>query len=119
MITTVSAVNGEDAPPLLCLGSPCDGAELTSISIGAGPAAGPWSSPSPPAGIGILTYAAHTFAGQLGAEWLAYLSPFHYYIGGQPLKHVIQWADAGILAAASVALLPAGTYRFNRRDLNG
>ncbi|MFD7408979.1 hypothetical protein ACFV7R_41535 [Streptomyces sp. NPDC059866] len=71
------------------------------------------------AGIGILTYAAHTFAGQLGADWAAYLSPFHYYIGGEPLKHGMQWADAGILAGASAVLVAAGTYRFNHRDLNG
>ena len=70
------------------------------------------------AGIGILTYAAHTFAGRLGADWAKYFSPFHYYIGGEPLKHGIQWADAGTIAVASAALVAAGTYRFNDRDLN-
>lgn len=68
---------------------------------------------------GVLTYTAHTFADQLGANWAAYLSPFHYYIGGEPLKHGFQWADAGILAAAAAVLVAAGTYRFNHRDING
>ncbi|CAL9644146.1 ABC transporter permease subunit [Streptomyces sp. enrichment culture] len=71
------------------------------------------------AGIGVLTYAAHTFAGQLGLDWAAYLSPFHYYIGGEPLEHGFQWPDVAILAGASAVLVAAGTYRFNHRDLNG
>ena len=70
-------------------------------------------------GIGVLTCAAHTFADQLDSDWAAYLSPFHYYIGGEPLKHGFQWADAGILAAAAAVLTAAGTYRFNHRDING
>ncbi|MFI5808542.1 ABC transporter permease subunit [Streptomyces sp. NPDC051561] len=69
------------------------------------------------AGIGVLTYAAHTFAGQLDADWLARLSPFHYYLGGEPLRNGIQWADAGVLAAVTACLLAAGLLRFNRRDL--
>ncbi|WP_330230337.1 ABC transporter permease [Nocardia sp. NBC_00508] len=70
------------------------------------------------AGIGVLTYAAHSLAGVIGADWLTYLSPFHYYIGGEPLRNGMQWADAAILVAISAVLILLGLNRFNRRDLN-
>jgi ABC-2 type transport system permease protein len=70
------------------------------------------------AGIGVLSYALHAFAGQLGIAGARRLSPFHYYIGGEPLRHGVQWADAGILLAAAVVLVAAGAFWFNRRDLN-
>ena len=68
--------------------------------------------------IGVLGYAAHTFAAQLGADWLAYLSPFHYYIGSEPLKSGFQGADATVLAVVAATFVAAGTTRFNRRDVN-
>jgi ABC-2 type transport system permease protein len=68
--------------------------------------------------VGVLAYAAHTFAGQLGIDWAAYLSPFHYYLDGEPLRHGFQWANIGVLIALSAILIGAGTYRFNHRDLN-
>ncbi|MDX2761008.1 ABC-2 transporter permease [Streptomyces europaeiscabiei] len=70
------------------------------------------------AAIGVLAYSAHTFAAQIGADRLAYLSPFHHYIGGQPLRNGFQWADIGILAATASALVALGTWRFARRDIN-
>lgn len=69
------------------------------------------------AAVGVVTYAAGTFATQLGADWLAYLSPFHYYIGGERLKNGFQWADAGVLALVAGVALTAGTLRFRQRDL--
>lgn len=70
------------------------------------------------AAIGVLAYTAHTFSAQIGADRLAYLSPFHHYIGGQPLRNGFQWADIGILAATASALVALGTWRFARRDIN-
>ncbi|WP_328396007.1 ABC transporter permease subunit [Nocardia sp. NBC_00416] len=69
------------------------------------------------AGIGVLTYIAGNLAGVIGAEWLEYLSPFHYYIGGEPLRHGMQWADAGVLVVATAVCVAAGLLRFSRRDL--
>ncbi|MHC0433281.1 ABC transporter permease subunit [Streptomyces sp. O3] len=68
--------------------------------------------------VGVLGYIAHTMAAQIGADWLANLSPFHYYIGGEPLRNGFQWGDASVLLIASALLLAAGTYRFNHRDAN-
>ncbi|MEU1573423.1 ABC transporter permease [Streptomyces collinus] len=70
------------------------------------------------AAIGILAYTAHTFAAQIGADQLAYLSPFHHYIGGQPLRNGFQWVDIGILSATASALVGLGAWRFARRDIN-
>jgi ABC-2 type transport system permease protein len=69
------------------------------------------------AGLGVLTYALHGFAPQIGADALRYLTPFHYYIGGEPLRHGLQVADAAVLAAATIVLIAAGAWRLNHRDL--
>jgi ABC-2 type transport system permease protein len=68
--------------------------------------------------IGVAAYGLHAFAGQLGIADAAYLSPFHYYIGGEPLRHGMQWADAAALLGAGLLLVAAGALRFNRRDLD-
>ncbi|MEU6072745.1 ABC transporter permease subunit [Micromonospora sp. NPDC047074] len=69
------------------------------------------------AAIGVLTYAANTFASQIGADSLRHLSPFHYYIGNEPLRNGFQWADLGILTATIGVLVVLATAAFNRRDL--
>ncbi|MFI9415188.1 ABC transporter permease subunit [Nocardia gamkensis] len=70
------------------------------------------------ASIGVLTYGANSLAGVIGADWLKYFSPFHYYIGGEPLRNGMQWADIAVLVAISLALVVAGFTLFNRRDLS-
>ncbi|WP_405166612.1 ABC transporter permease [Nocardia sp. NBC_01499] len=67
--------------------------------------------------VGVLAYAAHAFAGQLGVKWVAYLSPFHYYLDGEPLRYGFQPVNIVVLLGVSTVLVAAGTYRFNHRDL--
>ncbi|WP_328490153.1 ABC transporter permease [Streptomyces zaomyceticus] len=67
--------------------------------------------------IGVLSYTAHALAGQIGADWLAYTSPFHYYIGGEPLKNGFQLGDSAVLAVTAFVVLAVGVMRFNRRDV--
>lgn len=69
------------------------------------------------AGVGVLAYIANTVAPQAGADWLQKLSPFYYYLGGEPLKNGIQWFDAGILVAVSAVLVAIGALAFTRRDI--
>ncbi|MFY1659239.1 ABC transporter permease subunit [Micromonospora sp. WMMD1274] len=69
------------------------------------------------AGIAVLTYAASTLATHIGADVLRYVSPFHYYIGGEPLRNGFQWADLTILTATTAVLLTVAVAAFNRRDL--
>ncbi|WP_084760185.1 ABC transporter permease subunit [Nocardia mangyaensis] len=67
--------------------------------------------------VGAVAWAAHTFADSIGLGWAAYLSPFHYYIDSEPLRHGIDVGGAAVLLVASAVLVAAGTYRFNHRDL--
>ncbi|MCP2317747.1 ABC-2 type transport system permease protein [Nocardia amikacinitolerans] len=67
--------------------------------------------------VGVAAYAAHAFAGQIGLDWATYLSPFHYYIDSEPLRNGVGWSGITVLAAASITLVAAGSYRFNHRDL--
>lgn len=67
--------------------------------------------------VGVLAYAGNTFASQIGADVARYASPFHYYIGNEPLRNGFQWADLGILAATIAVLVFVATTAFNRRDL--
>ncbi|MEU2610228.1 ABC transporter permease subunit [Micromonospora sp. NPDC007271] len=70
------------------------------------------------AAVAVLSYAAQTIAGQIGADALQYLSPFHYYLAGEPLRHGFQWPDLGILTGATALFLGLAVAAFNRRDLN-
>ncbi|GAA4385387.1 hypothetical protein GCM10023088_54890 [Actinomadura verrucosospora] len=69
------------------------------------------------AGTGVLTYALNGFAAQIGADRLRALTPFHYYIGGEPLKNGFRLADAAVLAVVAATLVALGAWRFGRRDL--
>lgn len=69
------------------------------------------------AGLGVLTYALHGFAPQIGADWLRYLTPFHYYIGGDPLTNGLHPGHAAALAAVAIGLIATGAWRLRRRDL--
>jgi ABC-2 type transport system permease protein len=69
------------------------------------------------AGLGVAAYALHGFAPQIGADWLRHLTPYHYYIGGEPLKEGFGFADAAVLAAVAIILTAAGAWRLNHRDL--
>ena len=45
------------------------------------------------------------------------LSPFHYYIGNEPLTNGFQWAHTAVLLAISAVLLAAGVFSLRNRDL--
>ncbi len=69
------------------------------------------------AGTGVLAYVANGLAPQTGGDWLRHLTPFHYYIGGQPLKNGFPAVDLLVLAAATATVLTAGAWRFSQREL--
>jgi ABC-2 type transport system permease protein len=45
------------------------------------------------------------------------LSPFYYYLGGDPLNNGLDWLHAGVLAAAAVVLIAIAFPLFQRRDV--
>ena len=67
--------------------------------------------------MGVVGYALNAFGPQIGLGWSQYVSPFYYYIGGEPLKYGMQWGDAGVLAAASAVLVALGAWALRRRDI--
>ena len=67
----------------------------------------------------LAAYFAHSLAPQVPAlEPAQKVSPFYYYIGGDPLLEGMQWLDMGVLVAITMALVGVGAYLFNRRDID-
>ena len=52
------------------------------------------------------------------AGW-ARLSPFEWYLGGDPLQSPMPWGDAALLAGTTALLVAASVPLFERRDLRG
>ncbi|MCE2458113.1 MAG: ABC transporter permease, partial [Dehalococcoidia bacterium] len=50
-------------------------------------------------------------------ERIAWLSPFHYYLGSDPLNTGMDWRNAIVLIALSVILFSISLALFRRRDL--
>jgi ABC-2 type transport system permease protein len=70
------------------------------------------------AGLTVLAYLANGVFPQVeGLAWTREVSPWHWYLGGEPLKNGLQTGDALLLLAATLVLVAAGSWRFNRRDV--
>jgi ABC-2 type transport system permease protein len=70
------------------------------------------------AAVVVVGYLANAFLPQAqGLEWTRNVSPFHWYLGGDPLINGVQWAGVGLLAGGTAIVLALGTLRFQRRDL--
>ena len=70
------------------------------------------------AGAAVLAYLANSVFPQLAAlGWTRTLSPFHWYLGGEPLAHGLQWGGVAALAGTTVVLAVAGLLAFDRRDI--
>ena len=68
--------------------------------------------------VGIVAYVANTFGPIVdGLEWSQYLSPIYYFIGGDPMANGLNLAHSGVLIGASVVLVAAASYLFERRNL--
>lgn len=50
-------------------------------------------------------------------EGFARLSPFYYYLTGDPLANGLDWGHAGLLAALTLVLFALSIVLFNRRDI--
>jgi ABC-2 type transport system permease protein len=70
------------------------------------------------AGAAVLAYLANSVFPQAEVlSWTRTVSPFHWYLGGDPLTEGIGWGGLGALAVATAVLVAAGTLAFTRRDL--
>ncbi len=68
--------------------------------------------------VAIAMYAWSSFVPMADAiSELAWLSPWHHYIGTDPLGSGVDWGSAALLAILAVLPLVAGVYLFKRRDI--
>lgn len=71
-------------------------------------------------GVAVLSYFAWSFLplSPSLAGW-ANLSPFDWYLGGDPLAASMPWGDAALLVGLTVVLVAVAIPLFERRDLRG
>jgi ABC-2 type transport system permease protein len=70
------------------------------------------------AGAAVLAYLGNSVFPQVEAlSWTRTVSPFHWYLGGDPLVHGVQWGGVAALLATTAVLAGLGTVLFTRRDL--
>lgn len=70
------------------------------------------------AGAAVLAYLANSVFPQVQAlSWTRTVSPFGWYLSGDPLSNGIQPAGVAALLGATAVLVAAGTVLFTRRDL--
>ena len=72
--------------------------------------------------IGVTLAAYFAFSFLPLAESLAHYakwSPFHFYLGSDPLTNGMAWGDAAVLAGIFLSLIPLSIPLFQRRDLLG
>ncbi|GAA0717117.1 ABC transporter permease subunit [Dactylosporangium roseum] len=68
--------------------------------------------------LAVATYMANALGGMLdGWHWLRWLSPFHYFIGTDPLRTGWHPAELLTLVALGVVTTVAGVILFDRRDV--
>jgi ABC-2 type transport system permease protein len=70
------------------------------------------------AGAAVLAYLANSVFPRVDAlSWTRDASPFHWYLGGDPISHGIRWGGVAALLITTLILVAAGTALFTRRDL--
>jgi beta-exotoxin I transport system permease protein len=70
------------------------------------------------AGIAVLAYLANGVIPMAdGLEWTRSLSPFHWYLGGDPLSRGLDAGGTLLLLGVAAALVAIGTVVFERRDV--
>lgn len=71
------------------------------------------------AAIAAATYLMDLLAPMIGAiEWLQLLSPFHYYLGAEPMIRGFDATGSLVLVAITAVGLAAAVWTFERRDLS-
>jgi len=70
------------------------------------------------AGVAVLAYLANGVIPMVdGLEWTRNLSPFHWFLGGEPLRNGLQAGGSLLLLGVTALLVTAGTWAFSRRDV--
>jgi ABC-2 type transport system permease protein len=68
--------------------------------------------------LAVVTYLCSSFLPQInGLGWVKNVSPFAWYLDGEPLRHGVHWGYCGLLVAVAIYFAALGTWQFRRRDL--
>jgi ABC-2 type transport system permease protein len=68
--------------------------------------------------LAVATYLARAISGIVpGLDWLKWASPFHYFIGSDPLHTGWHPGYLAVLAVAALVTAAAGVLLFDRRDI--
>ncbi|HWG98797.1 MAG TPA: ABC transporter permease, partial [Pilimelia sp.] len=68
--------------------------------------------------LAVLGYVLRAVGGLVdGLAWVRWLSPFHYYIGADPLRTGWHAGHLAVLGAVAAATAVAGIAVFDRRDV--
>jgi ABC-2 type transport system permease protein len=66
----------------------------------------------------VLAYLGDSFLPQIdGLKWTEAISPFDWYLGGEPLVNGVQLGHVALLLGLAILLVALGTWRFNQRDV--
>jgi ABC-2 type transport system permease protein len=69
------------------------------------------------AAVAVAAYLLSYLSPIAEAPWMERISPFHWYIGAEPLATGVDWSGLGLLAALAVLAAVGGAAAFERRDL--
>lgn len=69
------------------------------------------------AGLAVLGYVLGYLGPLVGAAWMERVSPYSWYLGGEPLTNGFDPTGAGLLATLAVVAAVLGAAVFRRRDL--
>jgi beta-exotoxin I transport system permease protein len=70
------------------------------------------------AAVAVAMYLANGLA-SVTADWIKYLTLFHYYEGHEPLRNGVDLGGLAVLAAVAAVLLAVAAAGFRERDLRG
>jgi ABC-2 type transport system permease protein len=69
-----------------------------------------------PVGAALAFHTMNALA-SLNDAWWGALSPFHYYLGSDPLRTGMDWGNAAVLTVLTIVLIALAFPSFDRRDL--
>jgi ABC-2 type transport system permease protein len=68
--------------------------------------------------LAVASYLADSFLPQISIlKWTQNVTPFGWYLNGEPLRNGIQWGNCALLVGLAAIFVAVGIWQFNRRDL--
>jgi ABC-2 type transport system permease protein len=68
--------------------------------------------------VAVVSYLADSFLPQIDIlKWTQNVTPFGWYLNGEPLRNGIQWGNCALLLGLGAIFAAIGVWQFDRRDL--